>query len=110
MMQLFMGCSVCMQLLEDVRALKPRCSGDGGCSIAALGCALREQGYLVSVREAQPRECGKACGRACLEKLQHTYIVVSGSLSSAVTVRSQMQTPAVSHGSSAGRKGHHVCF
>ena len=96
-----------MQLLEDVRALKPACSGEpgsgGGCSVGALARALAGQGYLVSMREAQPRECGKACGRACLEKLQHTYIVVSGSLDSAVTVCGLIQQTC------AGSASHAFC-
>lgn len=43
-------------------------------------------GFLVRLESGQPRECGKACRRQCLEKLQHTYLIVSGSLDSAVTV------------------------
>ena len=52
-----------------------------------LAAQLRRQGYIVQLRNAKPKECGKACGRTCLEKLQHTYILVTGSLDSAVTVR-----------------------
>lgn len=56
------------------------------CSAAHLAIQLRKQGYITQLRNARPRECGKACGRTCLEKLQHTYILVTGSLDSAVTV------------------------
>ena len=58
-----------------------------GCSTAHLAAQLRRQGYIVQLRDAKPKECSKACGRTCLEKLQHTYILVTGSLDSAVTVR-----------------------
>lgn len=60
--------------------------GERDCSAAHLAMQLRKQGYITQLRNAKPRECGKACGRTCLEKLQHTYILVTGSLDSAVTV------------------------
>ena len=56
------------------------------CSTAHLATQLRKQGYIAQLRNAKPKECGKARGRTCLEKLQHTYILVTGSLDSAVTV------------------------
>ncbi len=59
------------------------------CSAAHLAMQLRKQGYITQLRNAKPKECNKACGRTCLEKLQHTYILVTGSLDSAVTVSLQ---------------------
>ncbi len=64
----------------------PFVESERDCSAAHLAIQLRKQGYITQLRNARPRECGKACGRTCLEKLQHTYILVTGSLDSAVTV------------------------
>ncbi|CAL8470543.1 g10085 [Coccomyxa elongata] len=71
------------QLLALVHSLKAE--REGAVSAPDLAEALSARGYLVRLESGQPRECGKACGRQCLEKLQHTYLVVSGSLNSAVT-------------------------
>ena len=76
-----------MQLAEAVRNVRaPFIDIERDCSAAHLATQLRRQGYIVQLRNAKPKECGKACGRTCLEKLQHTYILVTGSLDSAVTV------------------------
>ncbi len=74
-----------LQLLALVHSLKAE--REGALSAPDLAEALSARGYLVRLESGQPRECGKACGRQCLEKLQHTYLIVSGSLNSAVTVR-----------------------
>ena len=75
------------QLLEVVRSVRaPFLDSERDCSAAHLAMQLRKQGYITQLRNAKPLECGKACGRTCLEKLQHTYILVTGSLDSAVTV------------------------
>ena len=71
----------------------PFVDSERDCSAAHLAMQLRKQGYITQLRNAKPRECGKACGRTCLEKLQHTYILVIGSLDSAVTVRTQQFCP-----------------
>ncbi|BDA45856.1 hypothetical protein COCOBI_07-6430 [Coccomyxa sp. Obi] len=71
------------QLLALLHSLKAE--REGAVSAPDLAEALSAKGYLVRLESGQPRECGKACGRQCLEKLQHTYLVVSGSLDSAVT-------------------------
>ncbi len=63
---------------------------EGVVSVPDLAEALSARGYLVRLESGQARECGKACGRQCLEKLQHTYLIVSGSLDSAVTVCSRL--------------------
>lgn len=74
-------------MLAAVRKLKLlSVSEPEGFSTMRLAQLLQERGYLVSVRSGQPKECGKSCGRQCLEKLHHTYILVTGSLDSAVTV------------------------
>ena len=77
-----------LQLLEAVRAARaPFLDNERECSPTALAAALRRGGYIAQLRSTKPRECGKACTRTCLEKLQHTYVLVTGSLDSAVTVR-----------------------
>ena len=77
-----------LQLLEAVRAARaPFLDNERECSPTALAAALRRGGYIAQLRSTKPRECGKACKRTCLEKLQHTYVLVTGSLDSAVTVR-----------------------
>ena len=81
--------SCALQLLEAVNGIRaPFLGSKRECSAVHLAAQLRRQGYIVQLRNAKPKECGKACGRTCLEKLQHTYILVTGSLDSAVTVRS----------------------
>ena len=76
-----------------VRKLKPACAVEpSGFSVARLAALLSERGYLVRLRSGQPKECGRACGRHCLEKLHHTYILVTGSLDSAVTVGLAIRT------------------
>ena len=67
----------------------PFVDSERDCSAAHLAMQLRKQGYITQLRNAKPKECGKACGRTCLEKLQHTYILVTGSLDSAITVSLQ---------------------
>ena len=74
-----------MEVVRSVRA--PFADSERDCSTAYLATQLRQRGYITQQRNARPKECGKACGRTCLEKLQHTYILVTGSLDSAVTVR-----------------------
>ena len=76
---------IMMQLLGLLRGLKAE--REGGISAPDLAEALSARGFLVRLESGQPRECGKTCGRQCLEKLQHTYLLVSSSLDSAVTVR-----------------------
>ena len=77
-----------LQLLEAVRAARaPFLDNERECSPTALAAALRRAGYIAQLRSTKPRECGKACTRTCLEKLQHTYVLVTGSLDSAITVR-----------------------
>ena len=77
-----------LQLLEAVRSVRAQfASSERECSAQQLAAQLRRQGYITQLRNMAPRDCGKACGRTCLEKLQHTYILVTGSLDSAVTVR-----------------------
>ena len=84
-----LSCDV--QLLEAVSSIRaPFLGSKRECSAVHLAAQLRRQGYIVQLRNAKPKECGKACGRTCLEKLQHTYILVTGSLESAVTVRSSL--------------------
>ena len=83
--------SCALQLLEAVNGIRaPFLGSKRECSAVHLAAQLRRQGYIVQLRNAKPKECGKACGRTCLEKLQHTYILVTGSLDSAVTVRSSL--------------------
>ena len=94
-----------LQLLGLLRGLKAE--REAGISAPDLAEALSARGYLVRLESGQPRECGKSCGRQCLEKLQHTYLIVSGSLDSAVTVGTAL-CPA----SSSGRislHGEHFC-
>jgi hypothetical protein len=75
------------QVLSVVRKLKQTLSQEpGGFSAARLARLLADRGYLARLCSGQPKECGKSCGRHCLEKLQHTYVLVCGSLDSAVTV------------------------
>ena len=82
----FISCA--LQLLLLVHSLKTE--RVGVVSAPDLAEALSARGYLVRLESGQARECGKACGRQCLEKLQHTYLIVSGSLDSAVTVRTRL--------------------
>ena len=84
--ELLLNLGFVSQLLEVVRRVRAPFVDERDCSAAHLAMQLRKRGYITQLRNAKPRECGKACGRTCLEKLQHTYILVTGSLDSAVTV------------------------